>query len=211
MRRIGFIGVLVTLLSAVGALAPMSASADPAFTAAQYPATIQGTSAVGNEQIKTEGGSVECKSSFHAEAGGESATLNLAPTYSECKAFGFLNATVHPNGCKYRLHLVEETSVDKYKASFDIACEAGKAIVVTAATCQLEIKSQAGLGSVALANNTEASPKDITFDPEVAGLAYTVTTDGFGCPFNGTGNKTGGTYTAGSPITLAGQVAVDIG
>jgi len=56
-----------------------------------------------------------------------------------------------------------------------------------------------------LVNDTEATPKrDITFDPEISTLAYTVLKDGFLCPLGGTGAKTG-TFTASSPITLTGQ------
>ncbi|HST68763.1 MAG TPA: hypothetical protein VLI94_03790, partial [Solirubrobacterales bacterium] len=115
-------------------------------------------------------------------------------------------ATVTTSGCAYVLHLGEQTAEDKFTSTFDIACEAGKAIKVTAGNCEIEITAQTGLKSVALNSDTEALPKpDITFDPEVSGLAYTVLKDGFLCPFGGTGAKTDGKFQAFEPITLTGQ------
>jgi hypothetical protein len=215
------ISMLVVLGLVLSALVPAVAQADPAFTAdGFYPATIHGSSAVGNEDFKMEAGSAECETSYHAELQGASTTVSLTPTFSNCKAFGFLKATVHPNGCKYILELKEQTAEDKYSAGFRIACEAGKAIIVTASTCEAEFPTQSGAGSVAIANDTAASPKkDLTFDPEVSGLSYTVTKDGIGCPFAGLGAKTGATLNANNPITLTGQspsspetkVGIDVG
>jgi hypothetical protein len=207
MGRFGLAGAVVILLLIVGALAPLSAYAAPAFKADLYPVTIHGSSVFGNEVINTEGGKVECAVSYHAELKEASSTLALAPTYTNCEAFGFLSAaTVSPEGCTYLLHISEQSAEDKYKTSFDIACPAGKSIKIVASTCKAEIASQGGLGFITLINDTEATPKrDITFDPEVSGLAYTVTQDGFLCPFSGTGSKTGGAYTASSPTTLTGQ------
>jgi hypothetical protein len=210
MRRIPGIFLLVALL-AMGAASSV-ASASPAFTAGQYPATITGSSALGNEVIATEGGSIECKGSYHADLQKASATLLLAPSYSECKAFGFASATVTNSGCGYQLHLGEETSEDNFKASFDVFCEAGKSIKVVAGNCEMEIGPQEGLDSVSLVNKTLASPDDIAFDPEVTGITYKVTEDGFLCPFGGTGSKTGATFTAWEPITLAATgTYLDIG
>jgi hypothetical protein len=197
-------GMLIVVVSILGVLAPTVAQAETSFTAGQYPATVTGTSAKGNDTIVLEGGSVECKTSYHAKLQEPSTALTIAPTYSECRAFGFLSATVVATGCAYRVHVGEGASEDSFKSTFDISCEAGKAIKVTASACEAEIGSQAELTAM-LSVNTAASPRDITFDPEASGIAYTVLKDGFGCPFSGTGSKTGGTFTAHSPITLAGQ------
>jgi hypothetical protein len=182
------------------------ADAAPSFKAGLYPATIHGSSAKGTEAITTEGGKVECAVSYHAELKEASTTLTLGPTYSGCEAFGFIGIPVSAEGCAYLLHVSGQSAEDKYKATFDVSCPAGKSIKIEAGSCKVEIKAQSGLASVAITDDTEATPKrDITFDPEVANLAYTVTQDGFLCPFNGTGSKTGGTFTASSPTTLTGQ------
>jgi hypothetical protein len=178
----------------------------PSFKAGFYPATIHGSVTKGSETITTEGGTVQCATAYHAELKEASTTLELAPTFSECTAFGFNGIPIHSNSCRYLLHVSEQTAEDNFKSTFDIVCPAGKSIVVTGGTCIVEIPAQSGLGSVALVNDTEASPKkDITFQPNVAGLSYKVTQDGFGCPFAGTGSKTGGSLTASSATTLTGQ------
>lgn len=207
MRWSGMVKWMLLVLVMVGAAIPAAAEAALSFkTVGTYPATIHGSASKGGELITTEAGKVECATAYHAELTAASTTLALAPTYTGCVAFGFLEATVNPEGCKYVLHVTEQSAEDKYKATFDVSCEAGKSIKVAAGTCKIEIKSQSGLGSVALTNDTAATPqRDITFDPEVSGLAYTVTQDGFLCPFGGTGNKTGATFTANPATTLTGQ------
>jgi len=177
----------------------------PSFRAGFYPATPHGSG--GQEKFALEAGNVECTTtSYDGELKEASTTLSLAPTYSSCKAFGF-EATVTTIGCTYVFHIAEQAAEDKYAATLDIACEAGKAIKVAAGSCEAEIPAQTGLEAVELVNDTEATPKrDITFRPEVGGLAYTVLKDGFLCPFKGTGAKTGGSFTASSGITLTGQI-----
>jgi len=190
----------------------------PSFRAGFYPATPHGSG--GQEKFALEAGSVECTTtSYDGELKETSTTLALTPAYSSCKAFGFGEAVVATTGCSYVLHVSEQTAEDEYKSTFDIACAAGKAIKIAAATCEAEIPAQTGLKAVALANDTEATPKrDITFKPEISTLAYTVVADGFGCPFAGKGAKTG-SFTSSSPITLTGQspsnpetkIAVEVG
>jgi len=169
--------------------------------AESYPATFHGTNEAGKEKFSTEAGSIECASSFH----GESTTGLLHPTYTSCKAFG-LAATVKTEGCDYQINVKEEVAADEFSALTDVVCGAGSAIKVTVATCEVEVASQSGLGTVKLKNDTAASPKkDITVTPEISGLTYTVTKDGFLCPFAGTGKRTNGTYTSSNPLTVTGQ------
>ena len=181
-------------------------SGPPSFRASFYPATPHGSG--GSEKFTLEAGSVECETtSYDGELKEASTTLSLASGYSGCKAFGFAGATVTTTGCSFVLHVGEQTAEDKFESAVDIACEAGKAIKIVAGPCEAEIPAQTGLKAVELVNDTEASPKrDITFDPEVSSLAYTVLKDGFLCPFKGSGAKTGGSFTASSGITLTGQV-----
>jgi len=192
------------LILVIGVLAPATAQATNLFQATAYPATIHGFAAWGNETITTTGGTIQCATAYHAELKEASTTLGLAPTYSECAAFGFINSTIHSNGCKYQLHVGEETALDKFKSTFDVSCEAGKAIKVEAATCEVEVPAQSGLSSVALIDDTEATPKkDITFQPNVTELSLKVLKDGFGCPFSGTGSSKASYH--GGPTTLTGQ------
>ncbi|HST69684.1 MAG TPA: hypothetical protein VLI94_08525, partial [Solirubrobacterales bacterium] len=85
-----------------------AAQAQIAFRAGTYPATLHASSALGNEVLKTEAGTVECSGSHHDELSEASTTLSLNPTYTSCKAFGFATATVTTSGCAYVLHLGEQ-------------------------------------------------------------------------------------------------------
>ena len=82
-------------------------------------------------------------------------------------------------------------------------------MVVTAGTCEITIGEQGELNKVDLAN----SGNGVSAQATVTGIAYTVTKDGFGCPFGGTGAKTGATYTQNSPVLISSNngAKIDIG
>jgi hypothetical protein len=204
--------VLIAVVSAlaVGVFAAM-ASATPQFVTGPpptYPATISGESAKGNLDLALEAGSVECKNTIDASLPEASSTLDLALTYSSCQAYGFLSATVNPEGCTFPVQASEEVATDKFKGLLGISCPAGKSIKIVASTCTAEVKAQSGLATVALDNDPAAAPAaKVTFGPALTGIAYTVTSDGFLCPFGGTGNKTGATLSANAAIALAAEEA----
>jgi hypothetical protein len=211
------VSIFCGLIFIVAVLLPAAAQAAPAFTTDFYPATVHASNTAGNETITTTGGTIQCDTAYHAELKEPSTTLSITPTYKNCVAFGFLGASVNFNGCKYLLHLYEQNAADKFAAGFDIVCEAGKSIEVAAGTCKIQIGAQAGLKSVSLINNTEATPApDLTFQPNVTKLALNVVTDGFGCPFPGTGASTGSfhgdaTFTAQSQGDPESKFGFDVG
>jgi hypothetical protein len=180
------------------------------FEAGKYPITVTGTSSKGNEVLTTEAGKVECAGHLVAEseAGG-----NIHPTYSSCTAFGFLSATMTTGSgsarCDFALD-VTSGSADAYSANTGIACSGGATIKVVASTCEMTIGSQTPSGSTSLTSNTGSSPKTITIKPNLSGIAYTVLKDGIGCPFSGTGAKTGATYAASSGTPMAATNGEDV-
>ena len=159
------------------------------FTSNAYPTTATATGELGNGNFKTEAGSAECKSHFEGTFMEVTTILTVAPTYTECKSFGFASATVNMNGCDYVFHANGEV---------DLECSGANKVVITAGTCEVQIGTQTGLNSVSLSNNGN----HINFKANITGIAYTVTKDGFLCPFGGTGAKTGATYTHSSALTL---------
>jgi hypothetical protein len=183
-------------------------AAGPPFTASEYPAVVTGSNTKGSEALTTEGGKVECDSHFEGTLPGITTTLALKPTYTNCSAFGFLAATVSPEGCTYELHSAEEVSSSTHKSLLDVVCPAGQSIKITAGTCKLEVKAQASLKTVA---TTNLGGGTITAQPNVTGIAYTVTQDGFGCPFAGTGNKTNATYSGDVVFSRVGGGSIDVG
>jgi hypothetical protein len=174
---------------------PPTVSAD-GFGAAAYPVTVSGVQQGSGPVFTTEAGNVTCASSTLTSSLSEfSETLSLAPTFSECKAFGFLSATVTATGCTFALQGPTETALDKFEGSTNINCEGGKSIVVSAATCEVQVSGQTGLKTVSYVNNRTASPPNFTATFALSGIKYTVVKDGIGCPFSGTGSKTGGTFS----------------
>jgi hypothetical protein len=208
-KALGLAVVAVLAMSAVVASAAQAEATTAQFTAATYPTTFEGTNTAGSEVFTTEGGKVECASKFTGSMSAASQTSEAHPTYTGCKAFGFLTATVNTEECNYLFHVTTKTGEGKYQAHADVVCPAGQSIKVSASTCKIEIKGQTGLTTV----NFENSSGDLKVLANVGGIAYTVTQDGIGCPFNGTGAKTGGTYVTNesSPLTLVGSSAIDIG
>jgi hypothetical protein len=199
--------VLALAVGALLALTAMMASAATAaqYTASSYPATATGSNTKGSEVFNTEGGKVECDSHFVTHALGEaSSTITATPTYTNCEAFGFLSATVNTEECSYVFHV--SGSSPTFSNTVDVVCPAGQSIKVTASTCKAEIKGQTGLSSVAASN----SGSSVLVKPNVSKIAYTVTQDGFLCPFGGTGNKTDGSYTGEVTISRVGGGSVSV-
>jgi hypothetical protein len=112
------------------------------------------------------------------------------------------------NGCDLQFALTGGSG-DSYSAATSIVCPAGKSIEITVSTCAFHYPPQTGSGSVDFTNDTAGG--DITMQATVSGLKYVVTKDGFGCPFGGTGEKSGGTYTHNNPVTLDAIPTLDIG
>lgn len=201
-------GIAAFALLAVGALASAPARASD-FTASSYPTYFSGKSALGNDVFKTEAGSVECEASFSGLIQEASETEWVDASYTNCKAFGFLSASVEMGSCHYFFHASGE--VDLSCAYFDIL--KGEwveyPIVIVASTCEVWIESQFGLASVALVNGFG----DILAQANVSGIEYNVKKDGFLCPFSGTGEKTGGTYTQGEAVIIESTsgTTIDIG
>lgn len=198
-KTLGLAMVAVLAMSAVVASAASAAN----FTASSYPTAASATSSAGNDDFKTEAGSVECHAAFAVAAlSGPSETVTVTPTYTGCKAFGFLSATVNMNGCDYTI------SVSGF---FDIVCPKSKLIVITAGTCEVQIPPTiASKWNVALAN----SGTGISAKANVGAITYTITKDGFGCPFSSTGERyAGATYTQNSAIQVSSTngATLDIG
>jgi len=209
IRNLKVLGLALGAVLALGALTASAAMAVPQFTASTYPAQVTGSNTKGSEVFTTEAGKVECDSHFLSTSqAAASSTLTVAPKYSNCDAF-FLSATVDTEGCTYVFHATELVSAGVYKHHVDVVCPAGQSIKIVAGggQCNAEIKGQTGLTSV---KTTNLAGGTVTVQPEVTKVAYTVTKDGFGCPFNGTGNKTDGTYTGDVVVSRVGGGSVSV-
>jgi len=189
---------------ATTALALCSVAAAAEFSAEALPATITGSDAAST--FTAEGGEVSCTATLSGSLSEASTSLALTPSYTKCKAFGFLEGTVNTEGCKFVLHGGSETAEEEtYAVSTDISCETGKSIKVTAGTCSLEIGTQSGLSGGKMAEETVTAPEHATLGGKVAKVVYTVTKDGFLCPLNGTGKKENGELGGSATLTASGE------
>lgn len=194
------------LVLGIAATAPANAGA--AFLeAAEMPVSLSASQTTEPVLSIEAGLNMKCKKASYTGTQSEaSSEVTLAPSFSECTAFG-LAATVTTTGCKFILHAALESESEPGKfpgSSMDVSCEAGKALIVSAGTCEVQIGAQNGLGSVTLVNNA-SSPADVTTEMAIEKAVYNKTKDGALCPLNGTGVKEDGKLTGNS--LLIGKIA----
>ena len=200
------LGILIPLSLSIWALSPSAASAErdttAMFTVQIYPAKVHAVEAKGATTLVTEAGSIECQRTLHTDLTTGEFELRLTPTYGECTAFGMATATVKPEECKYTYDITtkEFPEGDDYQAVMGVFCPPGQSIKVTTLTCKFEITSQQNLRVVDFDNLT--SQGDIAMTDTVKEVFYDVTSDGFGCPFAGTGSRSNGQFISHSPTTL---------
>ena len=216
-RKFKTLGVALFAVLALSAMVASAASA-ASYTASSYPTTGTGTSAVGNDTFITEAGKVECASHYEGTLTAASTSLTAKATYTSCRAFGFLSAKVvmgtENKGCDYTFTTPTGTAPN-FTAPVDVNCTSG-VITITAPesspVCTTTIGTQGPLNSVAI-TNVAGSPGDVTVKAGVKGIAYNVTQDGFGCPFNGTGAKTGAEYIQDTAVTFKSTngATIDVG
>ena len=210
IRKIKVLGLAAFAVLAVSAIGASAAHATK-FTASGYPTTATGESAKGNDVFTTEAGNVECHSHFETTLTAASETATVKAKYTECRAFGFLSATVDMRSCDYVFHT---------SGAVDMACSSPlkEPIEIVASTCTATVSSQntggtpinQGLTKVTLANGVG----DITAKAAVKGIILDVTNDGFACPFSGKGEKTSGNeYNQGTAVTMKSisGTTIDIG
>lgn len=194
-RKLKKLGIAFVAVLAMGTVGASAAEAAPQFTCSSYPCQLTGSNTKGSEVFKTEGGAMECDSHWVSHSlGAGTSTPAFTVSTSGCEAFGYIEATINPEGCAY----VIKAGTSNYHV--DISCPTGKSIKITSGSCKAEIKPQIGLTTV----NPVNSGTGIILKWQLVGMAYTVTQDGFLCPFAGTGNKTGMTYSGEVTLSRVG-------
>ena len=211
IRKFKTLSMALVAVLALGAVAASSAMAEGEYTAAEYSTTATGTSPLGNDVFTTEGGTVECASHFEATLAAPSSSLTAKAKYTGCRAFGFLEATVNMGSCDYLFTtptLVETPTANNHVWTIGVhvkCTNAAEPIKIVAGTCEATVGEQSPGGHViaTATTNTPSKPDDIDVRATVTGIKYTVTKDGFLCPFSGTGAKTGGTYEQEEEFTFS--------
>ncbi len=188
------------IIAAICTAASSGALADN-YTASMYPTTETGTSPAGNDTLTTEAGNIECAAHYEGTITASTGHKTVFVKTTECRAFGFLSATANMNECHYTYTTPTSTWAGlRSHTLVHYKCKGSSVVSVSAGSCEFTIGEQAPSGVVKFENNTASG--DISMQAAVSGINYTVTKDGLGCPFSGTGAKTGATYIQHSPITV---------
>jgi len=217
---------LKTLALAAVAVLATAAMAAPAhgleLTAAEYPATLDGTGVAGEPTNLNLGGRefICQKTGLSGTLEKASSTVLIGREYSECSAkllgITYL-VTITPNGCAFQLHIHTKQSGDLFKASVDIVCEGSAGIEIYVYTnqaeddagkssCAYELPPQNGLETVELNNMTANG--DITITPRVEKIAYKVLSGKLLlCGANGNN----GIYTGSTTVTGTNKEGTQIG
>jgi hypothetical protein len=198
--RIKILSLLCALL-ALQAIGASAAQAVPEYTASEYPSTATSENPPGSKTFTTEAGTVECTSHGQSSQSGPTSTVTIASAYTNCKAFGFLNATVNTEGCTYVSHATERIGAGAYRHHIDINCQGPNTIKIIAGTCEVFIPAQSGLTTVQTTNLAEGK---VTIQPNITNITYGVLRDGFLCPFAGIGYRLGSYHGDGVSSRVGG-------
>ncbi|HET7119933.1 MAG TPA: hypothetical protein VFI17_01635 [Solirubrobacterales bacterium] len=206
--------VLLTTTVSSGAAAPVGKLTDASGI------TVSSATATGVQEgeftFTVEGSTVACANAETQGNGEDGATWGrMHPTYTECTAFGFINATVATIGCDFEAMATEEIEAGVFKGELKIVCEAGKEIIIAAGNvCEVKVGPQNIINGT-MATNVEVSGKThVRLHSNKSPVKANKTKDSFGCPFSGTGETTAtanGTttikaYTTGTGHNLANQL-----
>src|SRR5258707_2489146 len=196
------LAVLTSTLAWVVAV-PVSASASE-FKAAAYPATLTGSQLAGERVQISFGtfGSVSCETAtLSGSIAGASSEITLHPVFGTCKGLGSEKATITTTGCNFKYHSGKLAGTLIWEGTLDNACESGKAIVVSAGNCEAELLGFNGHPEVELIDDGGLIMDLATRYFFFSELPYTVTKDGFGCPFEGLASYVDGVISGRQTIT----------
>jgi hypothetical protein len=184
------------MLAAVATAVVASAAQAGTFTAGAYPATLTGA-AVGNHELTTELGTMNCAPTFHGEQAAAAAEVTLVPNYGAGCTINGLAVDVFRNGCDFVLHAGNTLGMDEVAGSMDIVCPEGSHLdfaVTGMLPCHLTIPAQEGIGPIVYTDRTFV--KDVDIDFNVVSILYGL--HGAGCPV--VGAFPNATYTGTSTL-----------
>jgi len=198
IRNLKVLGLALVALLAMSAMVASAASAAEKFTASSGKGTKISAEDTGNIKFTVTNSTVTCtKAVFTGTAPGESFTeVSVNAEYSGCTGFGF-PATVKGFGqhgeaspCTFNLEA---------GGNADLNCPAGQDVTVEAGPCTVHVPAQQNLGTLTYENRESH-----------VGIYLNVTkikgthTDGFLCPFGGSGENSEGVLETPADQTVTG-------
>jgi hypothetical protein len=193
-RKIRTLCLALVAVFAISAMTAAAAQAGKFMTEENATAKVRGEQS-GTSTFTVDGSEISCKSakvespsaiSFPAES------ITLHGTYSECTAFGFVEATVNTTGCNYIAKAGEKVGEGEFSGTVELSCEAGKKIIITAGTCEVTISGPQSFTTGVLGTfSRNPSIWHILTHLIFGGVKVNRVKDGFLCPLKGTGETTG--------------------
>lgn len=198
-RKLKMLGLVLIGVCAIVGMSASSASATVRWTFIDGHDFAE-ASQIGTDVLTVGAGTVKCNEATFAgtSAAVSTSELSLAPTYKECTAFGFVNATIDTNGCSYNLTVAATNALH-------INCPANP-ITITAFNCEVTLPSQTISGGITYHNSGSATTMDVLETEELSGITYIQHSKSFpGCSTAGTGTATSlfhnGTLSSQKTIT----------
>lgn len=163
-RKFKTLGLVLAAVFAMSAIGASAASAATTFHANKSPIGVTGTQTTGHV-FTTSAGTVTCSTATFTgtTAAATSATQTLTPTYSGCKAFGFINVPIDVNGCGYNFNANGTTQLE---------CPAGASIAITTPGCTTTVGEQHFASGMTYATNGSTPSRDITATTNISGIKY---------------------------------------
>jgi hypothetical protein len=194
--------ILGLALVAVAAMAFSASAAMAASFHSEASHTIISGSQIGEDKFKVNAGTVTCGKATYSgtQSSATAETQTVTPSYSECKAFGFVNTTIDVNGCTY--------TFNANNGDLTLACSSSP-IVVTAFNCWVTIEGQNWHEVVVYTNEGSGSSRDVKVSVNIAGIKYTQHSKSFpGCT-NGTFEN--GTYEGAATVRGSNTEGAQVG
>ncbi|HET7120827.1 MAG TPA: hypothetical protein VFI17_06205 [Solirubrobacterales bacterium] len=155
-------------------------------------ATFTGEEAAGKHRFTVDGNNVECNNVlFSGNMTDGETTTTVTPAYTECTAFAFLGSNVNTENCDYKLMANAETSSMVFSDQVEVFCNSGAIVINAGGVCEAKINSGTVINTGVNTTVETNSPEDLLLHNVETEVPVEKTKDGFGCPFNGTGNTIG--------------------
>jgi hypothetical protein len=185
IRKLKTFGLALGAVLALGALSATTAPAASFHSEAAH-TTLSGSQMVATDDVWTiNAGTIRCGYTSYSgtTTAATTETITVTPAYSECTAFGFVNAPIDVNGCTYTFNAGNDDLI--------IACPVGKTITVTAFNCHVSVGSQSIASSITYDNAGSGNFREVWPTLNLSGLKYTQVSKSFpGC--------TNGAFTNGT-------------
>jgi hypothetical protein len=208
-RNLKALGLVVLAALAAMAVTASAASATAKFHSELPTHTVISGTQVGEDVFTTNAGTVRCKKATYSglQSGAEAETVEVTPSYSECTAFGFVNATIDVNSCTYKFGITS-TTPEPFEGHITI-CPNGGTITVTAFNCWVHVGQQGPLKGVTYTNEGSGKTRDIRVKVSLSGIHYVQTSKSFpGCEEK---TFTNGTYTGEATVQGFSTENVQVG